>query len=206
MTRVWSNNFTSQSKLVWNRLTEDQPVNGPAEPRLMMNPSGAVTIDRATASRSPATCRSIPSNDIPAGGPQKLMQFYQDQTWLKGSHDLRFGGAYVHITDDHTFSAYANAVEGLARAANNTTSLNNLVQGKFSRFQKAINPKGFPGGTFVTPVEFPSFLSKNRYSEFAFYANDNWSLGSRLKLNLGVRYEYFGPQQKSEPKYDSNFY
>ncbi len=25
-------------------------------------------------------------------------------------------------------------------------------------------------------------------------------------MNLGVRYEYFGPQTKSEPKYDSNFY
>ena len=78
--------------------------------------------------------------------------------------------------------------------------------GQIQRFQKAINPQGFPGGTFVTPVEFPSFLSMNRYSEFAFYANDNWSLGSRVKLNLGLRYDYFGPQEKSEPKFDSNFY
>ena len=25
-------------------------------------------------------------------------------------------------------------------------------------------------------------------------------------MNLGLRYEYFGPQSKSDPKYDSNFY
>ena len=33
--------------------------------------------------------------------------------WLKGKHDFRFGGSYVHICDDRTFGAYANAVEAL---------------------------------------------------------------------------------------------
>ena len=58
-----------------------------------------------------------------------------------------------------------------------------------------INPGGYPGGTFVTPVAFPSFTSFNRYNEYAVYAQDNWSIGRRVKLNLGVRYEYFGPQK-----------
>ena len=134
------------------------------------------------------------------------MQLYQDQTWLKGKHELRFGGSYVHINDDHTFSAYSNAVEALNTTNNALVSLDNLVLGQILRFQKAINPTGYPGGTFVTPVEFPSFTSFNRYNEFALYAADNWSVGRRLTLNLGMRYEYFGPQLKSEPKYDSNFY
>ena len=54
-----------------------------------------------------------PGNAIPFGGPQKLLQLYQDQTWIRGKHDLRFGGSYVHIADDRTFGAYANAVEAL---------------------------------------------------------------------------------------------
>jgi len=58
----------------------------------------------------------------------------------------------------------------------------------------------------LTPVQAPSFTSNNRYNEFAFYAQDNWSISDRLKLNLGLRYEYYGPQQKNDPKYDSNFY
>ncbi len=78
--------------------------------------------------------------------------------------------------------------------------------GQISRFQTAINPKGYPGGTFVTPVQSPSFTSNNKYNEFALYAADNWSIKSRVRLNLGLRYEYYGPQTKSEPKYDSNFY
>jgi outer membrane receptor protein involved in Fe transport len=204
-TRVWANNFTSQSKLVWNKLAEDQPINGVPEPRLVMNTGGVVRID-GNRIAFPGYLPFNPGSDIPAGGPQKLTQFYQDQTWLKGAHDIRFGGAFVHIADDHTFSAYSNAVEALSIAQNNTNSLNNLVAGNIQRFQKAINPNGFPGGTFVTPVQFPSFLSKNRYTEFALYAQDNWSIGDRLKLNLGMRYDYFGPQSKSDPKHDANFY
>ena len=52
----------------------------------------------------------------------------------------------------------------------------------------------------------PSFFSNNNYNEFALYANDNWRIGNRLTINLGMRYEYYGPQTKSDPKYDSNFY
>jgi outer membrane receptor protein involved in Fe transport len=205
LTRVWANNFTSQSKLVWNKISEDQPINGDSIPRLVMNPNSAIPIQNYPIA-FPGYFPFNPGVDIPAGGPQKLFQFYQDQTWLKGAHDIRFGGAYVRVMDDHTFSAYSNALEALHTSANNTNSLNNLVSGQIARFEKSINPNGFPGGTFVTPVPDPDFLSKNRYNEYAIYAADNWSVGNRLKLNLGMRYEYFGPQKKSEPKFDSNFY
>ncbi|MGH9237468.1 MAG: carboxypeptidase regulatory-like domain-containing protein [Vicinamibacterales bacterium] len=205
LTRVWSNNFTSQSRLVWNKISEDQPINGDPEPALYMNSQTAVLLSGDPIA-FPGYFPFNPGVSIPAGGPQKLFQFYQDQTWLKGSHDVRFGGAFVRVMDDHTFGAFSNALQFLNITTNNTNSLNNLVTGQIGRFQKAINPDGFPGETYVTPVAEPSFLSKNRYNEVAFYANDNWSVGNRLKLNLGVRYEYFGPQKKSDPKYDSNFY
>ena len=55
-------------------------------------------------------------------------------------------------------------------------------------------------------MRLPELPEQQPYNEFALYANDNWSLGDRLKLNLGLRYEYYGPQKKSDPKYDSNFY
>ena len=125
---------------------------------------------------------------------------------MKGRHDLRFGGYYMHMNDDRTFGAYANSVESLNTTSAALPSLDNLVLGQIRRFNGAINPNGFPGGTYTTPVGFPSFTSYNKYDEFALYANDTWSIGDRLKINLGLRYEYFGPQKKTEPKYDSNFY
>ena len=205
LTNVWANSFTSQSRLVWNKLSEDQPINGVAEPRLVMNPNTAIPLLNYPIAL-PGYFPFNPGVDIPAGGPQQLFQLYQDQTWLKGNHDVRFGGSYVRVMDDHTFAAYSNGLESLSTSSNALLSMDNLVLGQIARFQKSINPLGYPGGTFVTPVGEPSFTSFNRYNEFALYFQDNWSVGDRLKLNLGVRYEYFGPQNKSEPKYDSNFY
>lgn len=204
VTHVYSARFTSQTKVVYNRLFQDQPLNGSPQPTLYMNSGGPVRL-QGNRIAFPGYLPWDPGNAIPFGGPQKFLQLYQDQTWLKGTHDLRFGGTYVHISDDRTFGAYENSVEFLNTASNALTSLDNLVTGNIRRFQTAINPKGFPGGSYVTPVQLPSFTSFNRYNEFALYAADNWSF-KRFTLNLGVRYEYYGPQQKSEPKFDSNFY
>ena len=204
-TKVWSSNLTGQTKVVFNQVKNDQPLNGDPQPTLYMNPTTAVRLQSYRIA-FPGYLPWSPGNAIPFGGPQRLLQIYQDQTWLKGAHDFRFGGSFVNITDDRTFGAYANAVESLNTTSNALISLDNLVQGQLLRFNTAINPEGYPGGTYTTPVGLPSFLSNNRYNEFALYANDDWSLTNRFKVNLGVRYEYFGPQVKSEPKYDSNFY
>jgi hypothetical protein len=204
-TRVFGSSFTMQSKLVFNRLLEDQPLNGDYTPTLYMNPTNPIRLqgDRIAF---PGYLPWSPGNAIPFGGPQRLLQLYQDQTWLKGKHDIRLGGSYVRIEDDRTFGAYANAVQSLSTASAALPALDNFVLGQIQRFNVAINPAGFPGGTYVTPVELPNFTSFNRYNEFALYANDNWSVGSRVTLNLGLRYEYYGPQKKTEPKIDSNFY
>lgn len=206
VTHVFSPNFTSQTKVVWNRLYGDQPLNGNPQPTLYMNPSTAIRLQGYRIA-FPGYLPFNPGSAIPFGGPQQLWQLYQDQTWVKGKHDLRFGGSFVHILDDRTFGAYANAVQSLNTTSNAVVSLDNFVLGQLRRFQTAINPKGYPGGgTYTTPVSLPSFNSKNSYNEFAAYLNDNWTIADRLTVNIGVRYEYYGPQTKSDPKYDSNFY
>jgi outer membrane receptor protein involved in Fe transport len=206
MTRVWSPSMTSQTKIAYTRVWNEQPTNGgPPSPRLMMNPNGNVQLQGYNI-LFPGYLPDSPSADIPAGGPQATTQLFHDQTWLRGKHDIRFGGSFIRMADDHTFSAYSNAVEFLNTASTITTSLDNFVTGNIARFQAAINPNGFPGGTFTTPVPQPSFLSNNRYNEFAFYLQDNFRATPRLTLNFGLRYDYYGPQSKKTPKYDSNFY
>ena len=204
-TRVFGSSFTMQTKFVFNRLLEDQPLNGDFTPTLYMNPTNPIRLqgDRIAF---PGYLPWSPGNAIPFGGPQRLFQIDQDQTWLKGKHDLRMGGNFVRIEDDRTFGAYANAVQSLTVSSSALPSLDNFVLGQIERFNVAINPAGFPGGTYVTPVQLPSFTSFNRYNEFGLYVNDNWSIRDRLTLNLGLRYEYYGPQSKTEPKIDSNFY
>jgi Carboxypeptidase regulatory-like domain/TonB-dependent Receptor Plug Domain/TonB dependent receptor len=204
-THVFSSTLTGQTKLVFNQVANDQPLNGDSQPTLYMNPTTAVRLQGYRIA-FPGYLPWSPGNAIPFGGPQKLLQVYQDQTWLRGRHDLRFGGSYVRIADDRTFGAFANAVQSLNTTSNALTSLDNFVLGQIRRFQTAINPQGYPGGTYTTPVRLPSFLSENRYNEFALYISDDINIARRVKVNLGVRYEYYGPQEKSSPKYDSNFY
>ena len=186
-TKVYGSTFTTQTKVTWNRLLGDQPLNGGYQPTLYMNPTTPVSLQGYDIS-FPGYLPWSPGNAIPFGGPQKLLQFYQDQTWIRGKHDLRFGGSYVHIADDRTFGAYANAVEALNLTSAALPALDNFVQGRLARFQTAINPEGYPGGSYVTPVSRPSFTSFNTYNEFALYANDNWSIGNRVTVNLGIRY------------------
>ena len=178
--------------MTWNRLLGDQPLNGDYQPTLYMNPTTPVSLQGYRIA-FPGYLPFSPGNAIPFGGPQKLLQLYQDQTWIRGKHDFRFGGSYVHISDDRTFGAYANAVEALNTTSAALPSLDNFVLGQIAQFQTAINAEGYPGGTYVTPVSLPSFTSFNRYNEFALYVNDNWSVGNRVTVNLGLRYEVLRP-------------
>jgi outer membrane receptor protein involved in Fe transport len=205
LTHVFSPTLTSQTKVSWTKVANDQPLNGEPGPTLYMNPTTAVRLQGYRIA-FPGYLPWNPGSAIPFGGPQKQLSFYQDFNLVKGRHDFRFGGYYMHMNDDRTFGAYANSVQSLNTTSAALPSLDNFVRGQIRRYQGAINPNGYPGGTYTTPVGFPSFTSYNKYDEFALYANDTWSITDRLKLNLGVRYEYFGPQKKSEPKYDSNFY
>jgi outer membrane receptor protein involved in Fe transport len=206
VTHIWSPSFTTQTKVVYNRLAQEQPLgDAPPTPGLYMNPATPVRIQGLRIG-FPGYLPFNPGSAIPFGGPQQLYQFYQDMNWIKGKHDIRIGGSYVRIKDDRTFGAYQNAVQALNTASAAAPSLDNFVLGRINRFQVAINPNGFPGGTYVTPVGFPNFTDNNRYNEFAIYFNDAWSVSPRFKLNLGVRYEYFGVQQDVGDPETSNFY
>jgi outer membrane receptor protein involved in Fe transport len=205
LTHVFSPTFTSQTKVSWTKTENQQPLNGEPGPTLYMNPTTAVRLQGYRIA-FPGYLPWNPGSAIPFGGPQKQLAFYQDFNLVKGRHDVRFGGYYMHMNDDRTFGAYANSVQSLNTTSAALPSLDNFVRGQIRRYQGAINPNGYPGGTYTTPVGFPSFTSYNKYDEFALYANDTWSVTDRLKVNVGLRYEYFGPQEKSEPKYDSNFY
>ena len=193
--------------MVWNRLLDEQPRQRrpPAAPD--DEPDGAGALCRDTASRSRAICRSIPGNDIPFGGPQKLLQLYQDQTWLKGKHDIRFGGSYVHIADDRTFCAYSNAVEALNTTSSALTSLDNFVRRPASCGSRRRSIRGLSGRHLRDAGAAAELHQQQPLQRVrALRATTTGASANRLTVNLGLRYEYYGPQNKSDPKYDSNFY
>ena len=204
LTNIWSSRFTTQTKVVFSRLENTEPLGEQAPgPTLYM---------RSTATRVnglrvafPGYLPFNPGSAIPFGGPQNFLQLYEEASWLKGNHDLRFGGTFVHMRDNRTFGAFQNSVMTLG--ANVNQALDNLVAGQLLQFQGAIDPQGkFPGETVTLPAVPPQFSRNNRYNEWALYFNDAWAATPRLTLNLGLRYEYFGVQHNADPRLDSNFY
>src|SRR5215510_9614347 len=208
VTHSWTSNLTTQSKLVFNRLNNNQPLNPaqPQTPTFFFRTNVVLSIE-GTDVALPGYLPFSPGSAIPFGGPQNFLQLYQDANWTMGNHQFRFGGLYIHIRDNRTFGAYENAVEGFGTTST-TTGLNNFVLGNLRRFQVAIDPQGqtTPGALVNLPVEQPNFSRSNRYHEWALYGQDSWRIRPRLTLNLGLRYEYFGVQHNADQTLDSNFY
>ena len=220
LTHSFSSNLVSQSKVVFNRLRNgDQPLGQqPVVPTLFFTDAGVLSAF-GKFFRFPGYLPTSPGSGIPFGGPQNFLQGFEDMNRTHGAHTFRFGGQYVHIRDNRTFGAYqyASAVLG----TNAGTALNNLVLGNLRRFSVAAYPQGkfpchndvntgatllTPACTLTTPLTTPNLSRSNRYHEWATYFNDSWKVKSRLTLNLGVRYEYYGTQHNARQELDSNFY
>jgi outer membrane receptor protein involved in Fe transport len=210
----FSPKLTSQSKIVFNRLNQLQPLGtSPVGPTLYMNASTAPRI-AGNLIGMPGYSPFTPGNAIPFGGPQNFVQAYQDLSLTHGRHTFRFGGNYTYIRDNRAFGAYQEAVESLS-TSKFSTSIENFLNGNLAQFQAAINPQGkFPCGaagavpacTVTLPVNPPSFARSNRYHEFGAYFEDGWKATSRLTFNLGIRWDYFGVQHNKNPNLDSNYY
>ncbi len=196
LTRAFSHRLVTQSKFVFNRLHNDQPLG--------KNPPGPALEASFSIGGLPLTFPGYTADLF--GGPQNLAQLYEDVNYSLGRHGLRLGGSYLHLQD--------NRISGNAQNAKQILSLNtlanaldNFVSGQLQAFTVAIDPQAkFPGERIALPVGPPSFKRDNRFDEFALYVNDSLQLRPRLTLNLGLRYEYFGVQHNKDEKLDSNFY
>ena len=233
MTHSFTNHTTSQSKAVFNRLNNLQPLAAIAPHTTLYFNNAVETTFNTPLGTSPVELPGYssltPGNGIPFGGPQNFIQLYQDLSTTKGRHTFRYGGSYNYQRDNRTFGAYENPVGALARTGGvKNSSINNLLDGQLAVFQGAIDPQGhfpcpFPitpgepctdpstgsidaNGNVTTPVGSPVFARSNRYHEFATYAADQWRISNRFTLSLGLRWEYFGLQHNKNAQLDSNFY
>jgi Carboxypeptidase regulatory-like domain/TonB dependent receptor/TonB-dependent Receptor Plug Domain len=212
-THVFSPTLVSQTKLSYNRIGLLQPLaSAPIGPTLYTTLNSTSSLGNANIVY-PGYSPFSPGNAVPFGGPQNYIQINQDVSKSIGKHSFRFGGLYTYLQDNRAFGAYEEAVEALG--TNVSSAVSGLVSGQLHDFQAAIYPQGkFPciGGvqtaacTLTLPVGPPDFTRSNRYHEAGMYAQDSWKVTPRLTLNLGLRWEYFGPQSNGNPAKDSNFF
>ncbi len=202
----FSTQLISQSKVVFNRLNQQQPFGsyGPV-PTLYTGSTGTNNL-LGQSLIYPGYSPSTPGSGIPFGGPQNFVQVYEDLSRVFGKHNLRFGGSFEYLRDNRTFGAYETA--GVYLGTGSTGSaVAGLLAGNAHAMTVAIDPQGhFPGDTVSLPLGSPNFSRSNRYKESALYVQDSWKVMPRLTVNLGLRWEYYGVQHNKNSKLDSNFY
>ena len=165
LTHTFSPRFTSQTKFVFNRLDSVQPLGAtPPVPGLYWNPTNGGSLN-GVALALPGYLPFTPGNGIPFGGPQNFAQVYQDFNFIKGNHNIRFGGSYEYLQDNRTFGAYETPVSSFGRpgdpAVGNTT-INRFLNGQLGEFQSAIYPQGhFPCPYAAAPATFSDGVTAN---------------------------------------------
>ncbi len=204
-TYLISSNLVSTTRFTYNRLFGEQPLGDqPVGPTLYLRTT-PININGGSTIAFPGYLPFSPGGAIPFGGPQKVYNPSEQINYNRGNNQITAGFQYYKIADDRTFGAFQNAVETLGNS--NSTAVDNFFNGFIQTFQTAINPQGkFPGQSLTTPVGAPSFKRNNRYSEYSVFGMDSFKLFPNFNVNVGLRYEYYGPQRNTDRSLDSNFY
>jgi hypothetical protein len=153
--------------------------------------------------------------NISFGAADNLPQFFTENEFLYSDtisksykdHSFKAGFQFMRTRNGSSFYADLNGtlvpwdVENLLTDATMNDQLEALLggpnQGSLYEATAAIDPS-----TNTLPDVYRGY----RANEFAAYVQDDWKVTPRLVLNLGVRWDYFGPPHNFKAGLDSNVY
>jgi hypothetical protein len=126
-------------------------------------------------------------------GPTTLINntfAYSDNlSWVKGSHNLKFGAYFSPYQNNTLFDFFVNGEFDFFGLAN--------IDSSDPRFANIGSQTGFAEFLVGTPDEYFQFgaaPSSIRSKDTALFAQDDWHVTRDLTLNLGLRYEYATPK------------
>lgn len=149
------------------------------------------------------------STGLPQFFTDNQFQYLDTISVQKGSHSLKFGGEYRRIRNGSSFfndafsTIYPWSIEDEITDLRFTTDIENLL------FEGPYYGAAYLATASLVPNsggKAPQFYRGFRANEFAFFAQDDWRINSRFTVNLGLRWEYFGPPHNFQKGIDSNFY
>lgn len=130
----------------------------------------------------------INPNNWPWTNTWRSYQFKDDLAWAHGTHNFKFGGAWLHTHKNQQIFANV-AGEYTFNGSATGYSLGDLLLGDASSF---------------TQVQLQDFVSIS-FNTFNLYAIDDWRIHKRLTLNVGLRWEGL-PHAYDTGNRASNFY
>ncbi|HUB29156.1 MAG TPA: TonB-dependent receptor, partial [Terracidiphilus sp.] len=144
------------------------------------------------------------NNFLPSDEVSQTLQLTDDFTRIYGKHSFKMGVEYQHVKFSTLQPAWSR---GAWQYESNFTDIPNQGQTNGGMAQMllppiaapatidgAANPNGFSysGG----PDEVYASNINKTYDEkmyFASYLQDDWKVNAKLTINLGIRWDYFGP-------------
>ena len=121
---------------------------------------------------------------VPRGRTSQTYQILDNFTWLHGKHTFKFGGEFRYATIDN-FN-------------------DNLERGIFSVNLSGLDPDpvvdalaNFYIGNLFVLADTGNTQRTTRNKGLSFFAQDDFRLSSKFTLNLGLRWEYFGPMSEA---------
>ena len=197
---TWNHTFTPTLLNTFKASYLRHTVNFPAPPGIFGTP-GYYTADGISVDLGEAT-----------GSPQfftdNQFQYLDTMSLVHGKHSFKFGGEYRRTRNGSSF--HNDQFQTISPWGIEDT----LTDLAFSdEVDRQLTGGAYYGGAYyvsaaVNPTnnQTPDFYRGYRANEFDAFVQDDWRVNNRLTVNLGLRWEYFGPPHNFRPGIDSNLY
>jgi len=151
------------------------------------------------------------STAIPQFFTENQFELKDDISVTKGKHGLKFGMDWRRTRNGSSFDALKNGAFWSWGGEDLITDAQFSDQADQAYIGYPYFGSWYYAGAAVNQhtAQLPVFYRGYRSNEVGIYAQDDWRIAPRLTLNLGVRWEYFGPPtnfQHTATAGDSNFY
>lgn len=192
-TRTWSPTFITETRVAFSRLVTSRTQALPDVDQFAafgiggFNPTGplngglpSTSIDRYSGFGA--------SDWLPSKEYNNVWDFIQNVAIQKNTHSIKFGGEFRPI--QFPFFQFPsphgnwNFSRNETAFPNGTDALSNLTGDGYASF--------LIGRVTQGQMSTTNFISSTRQA-WAFYAQDDWKVNSKLTINYGVRYELFSP-------------
>ncbi|MBI3477792.1 MAG: TonB-dependent receptor [Acidobacteria bacterium] len=202
---TWSHTFSptilNQARVAYTRHTANFP--GDAA-------SSAAGVPSIVTAFDPYAGAYGNSSGLPQFFTENEFQYKDDLSVTKGKHNIKIGASYDRTRNGSSFFTQFNGfflpygVEDILTDGKFGGDVDQSVfgytyYGSWFYAQASIDPTKNPA---TRPIYYRGF----RANELAAYVQDDWRVTPRLTLNLGVRWDYFGPPHNFQKGLDSNLF